>query len=684
MSVPARNVAAAAVAARIPRSSLGGGSATGAGGALGVTPGGVAAAAPRWPFLRNKSLTNSISRFIAPPTGVSAASDNDRTGDIAVATTGTAGVASASRCLWVTGSPGSGSRSAVQAVLGPLLQGRHVAEADPALVVIYDCVEGGTETRLGTDTAPRSGGGGGIGSGGATALKIVSSFEQCLVRQLSEQMSQAPMRPSRARGQAVDDSEERSLVEACARSVLQRHPAAAQCVVAAVGALAGRAGLAGAVLPGTELLGCREAVEKHRSDPVKIVMQAAFDVAAASPQSLLLKPRTALHACLALLRDAGARSAAEGGASPASLWSLEYLLSAADGLGTAAGREVVVALLCAETLSGLSASPVSAAMMTSLEAAAGRGIVKLVVQSRDGIAAIRAREEAGVEVLTADEWPEEMAKAVVVPRFLAADDEEAWRGVWSSVGGHAAHLRQVSELIVKENLSLNRSKMKAAVEKRRAEDRNSSEEERSPDAVAAVQAAEQAEAIDSLRVDARLPMEPPEKLLRRLPDVLTKEVAEFEAQAASFARHPLLGVWRASLGREADRPGQLVAALVKALQPICGPVGESGAVAAGDTATFAKDDVGNCFIAAPPGGLGELDDPLMLALLDVGLLVPKWSGPRGPRLVPANRLTQTLLAAWLQAQLADLGWQDSLESSRLLWRGSTSAASTSAKSASPA
>eukprot|EP00913_Durusdinium_trenchii_P019253 g18095.t1 len=118
---------------------------------------------------------------------------------------------------------------------------------------------------------------------------------------------------------------------------------------------------------------------------------------------------------LALLSEVGRR---EGGASSA----LDFLLAAA---GDRLSGPLV--LLRAHATPGL------------LERARGKSgprSPRLLVQSYDGIGALRA-SEAGVPVLTADEWSQD----------LEADD---WRAVWTCVGGHAAHLRRVAELIVEE------------------------------------------------------------------------------------------------------------------------------------------------------------------------------------------------------------------------------------------
>merc|ERR1711957_653257 len=53
--------------------------------------------------------------------------------------------------------------------------------------------------------------------------------------------------------------------------------------------------------------------------------------------------------------------------------------------------------------------------------------------------------------------------------------------------------------------------------------------------------------------------------------------------------------------------------------------------------------------APPQGGFGQIEDPLVLAMLDVGLLVPRWMGVNGPCLVLPNAFTRTLLLAWTEA-----------------------------------
>merc|ERR1712151_709317 len=69
----------------------------------------------------------------------------------------------------------------------------------------------------------------------------------------------------------------------------------------------------------------------------------------------------------------------------------------------------------------------------------------------------------------------------------------------------------------------------------------------------------------------------------------------------------------------------------------------------------------------PADGIGALKDPLLLALLDVGFLTPKWTGLAGPRLVLANKLTRSLLLAWADAQCAELPWRQRVECHWWLW-----------------
>merc|ERR1740121_103125 len=124
---------------------------------------------------------------------------------------------------------------------------------------------------------------------------------------------------------------------------------------------------------------------------------------------------------------------------------------------------------------------------------------------------------------------------------------------------------------------------------------------------------------------------------------MTHEVAELEAQAAGFARHARLQALREA---HAGKPGLLAAPLVAAVRRLC-----SSAHGA----------------PVPPGGIGAVDDPVLLALLDVGLLVPKWAGD-SERLVLPNRLARSVLLAWAEALCAELRPVQRLQCRWFLWR----------------
>jgi len=269
--------------------------------------------------------------------------------------------------------------------------------------------------------------------------------------------------------------------------------------------------------------------------------------------------------------------------------------------------------------------------------------VRSLYLSRDNVAIVHAVDKADAKVLTADEWPEGMAKAILVPRFLPAEDDLAWRSLWTTIGGHAAHLRRISELLIEEKKLQDRERLEEMLEKQKKEAQLIAGD-RSPDAAEKAKQAAEEDEYDSFRSDARSSaMEPPESLLRRLPEAFEDEVAEIEAQVVEFARHPLVGQWQVS---RAEAQGTLAAAQAMALRRhFLAP-----------------------YIAAPAGGLAQLSDPLLVALLDVGLLVPKWSGPLGARLAVPNRLTRSVILAWLEAQCSELPLRDRATCTWLRWR----------------
>jgi len=278
------------------------------------------------------------------------------------------------------------------------------------------------------------------------------------------------------------------------------------------------------------------------------------------------------------------------------------------------------------------------------EVAAGLGCLRLLVQSRDGIAAARAHD-LGAMVLTTDEWSEEMARAVIQPRFLGAEDQHGWQGIWASVGGHAAHLRRIAELLHTESVAIAREGADADREKKKMERNRQLRPKRSPDAEEFGKIAEQQHDEDSYRFDARLEVSGvAERLLRRLPEAMEEEMGELESQAAAFARHPCL---RELADGGAMGPGQSAAQLAGVVRQLC-----------------ASSDG----VAAPAGGIGALQDPVYIALLDVGLVVPRWPASSDPRLVLASKLARSVLLAWADTLCAELPLKQRLECNFWLWR----------------
>ena len=79
--------------------------------------------------------------------------------------------------------------------------------------------------------------------------------------------------------------------------------------------------------------------------------------------------------------------------------------------------------------------------------------LRLLVQSSDHVACLAAKER-GAPLAVLEEWSEDMARAIFQPRFIpeeeGVDVKREWRGVYEAVGGHAKHLRQLSELLAAE------------------------------------------------------------------------------------------------------------------------------------------------------------------------------------------------------------------------------------------
>lgn len=553
---------------------------------------------PRWPFLRSKVLSSELGRFLAP----------------SGATEGSSG-----SVLWVTGAQGSGAGTAVQAAIA----GATKASGNVPLCASVDCSSASSSS---SSSSPE----------GLTTQKLFRRFEDSVRQQVAQQLA--------------DTKNSSALIRAAVDAVLERYPEAVSALAGAVEVAGSRKGMRGALPPGTELPGWREFLAKHGQEPQELVAAVSAAIVAALPRQSPLRPHTQLNAALVLLREAGARSEPGGSGDRQLPGSTEYLLTAARGLAAATQTSLAVAILRAEVLEQ---KPETAALMRSLCAAAAeaekasdssQGSLRLLVQSRDVVAAARAREE-GATVLTADEWSEEMAKAIFLPRFMPSDDVVGWRGVWTAVGGHPAHLRRIGEVLFEEKLKQERARMEEEKAKKQQEENRKYRPKRSQDAEEFGKIAEQQHEEDSFRWDARDANNTHvEKLLRRLPEALAEEVSELESKVSAFARHPCL---RPLQEAHAGSPGPLASALAGGVRELCWAPGG---------------------VPTPEGGVGAIADPIQLALLDVGLLVPKWSDSSGPRVVIANQMARTVLLAWAEALCADLPLTARLQCRLQLWR----------------
>ena len=83
----------------------------------------------------------------------------------------------------------------------------------------------------------------------------------------------------------------------------------------------------------------------------------------------------------------------------------------------------------------------------------------MLLQSCDFVAALRAAER-GAQLLTLEKWSEEMARALFERFMVEEEGDVEWRGVYGAVGGHAQHLRRLSELLKEERRELELRKMK--------------------------------------------------------------------------------------------------------------------------------------------------------------------------------------------------------------------------------
>jgi len=67
---------------------------------------------------------------------------------------------------------------------------------------------------------------------------------------------------------------------------------------------------------------------------------------------------------------------------------------------------------------------------------------KAIYHTSDALTFIGCRGDA--PSVTIDEWPEDLARSVT-QRVIKDIDEDAWRGVYTGVGGHPAHLHRTVE-----------------------------------------------------------------------------------------------------------------------------------------------------------------------------------------------------------------------------------------------
>ncbi|CAJ1417979.1 unnamed protein product [Effrenium voratum] len=437
------------------------------------------------------------------------------------------------------------------------------------------------------------------GSGASTAILSVLPNHPAVVldAEKGEQQMQDTFR--RQLAEQLGDREE--LAEECIAAVLEEHPQAGEALVATV-ERAARLGLPAALPAGTEVPACRELAQKHRTQPQRLCSSACGVLL--QQQRLQLQPASRLHVALALLSEAGRR---EGGVAGA----LDFLLAAAKR------SRLTLVLLRAQLAPRF--------LQRATETRAG-GSLRLLAQSYDGLAALRARE-SGVPVLTAEEWSEEMARAIFQPRFIPEEDQRDWRAVWAAVGGHPAHLRQLAELLVEERKQLDERRRQEELEEVRQErQREENQPMRSPDAEYHLQIAKQQLKDDSFRADARVAQGAVEQLLSRLPELLEPELQRLERDLQRFAHHPTLR------GVLPERPAAAAAHLGSRLQVNALPL---------------------------PGSMDEMD-PFVLAMLETGLLIPKF---QSQQLVVPNQLTRQVLAAWRMAgevvlDVVSVGWPE--------------------------
>jgi len=598
--------------------------------------GGSSSAPPRWPFLRSRALLAELGNFLAP------GCVSERAGQE---------VGVQHRILWVTAPAGSGASTAIQVALQAVAQPSGGANARtpsssststplPPLTAVLDC-------QASLEAAPEAPAGSPVRSShsmaaGHSTAQILSAFELTLRMQVPEQAT-------------ATSSESASKI---AQYVLRRYPEAAQGIKSSATALGTRAGLPGAVARGTELAPqWKEANEKHGGDPVAFATAMANIVASVPGKQLLLKPPTPVAALFALLRDAGVRLDSTQGLSSMVPRSTMYLLAATKGAAEVEGRDIAVVLLRSELLGRSAQGHEFLEHLTKVTSETtggkGKGSLRLILQSRDGVAACRAKEELNATVLTADEWPEEMARAVMQPRFLDAEETAVWSGLWDSVGGHPAHLKRVAELVHEEKMLMAKEMLEEQQQQQRQQLAAGMRPQMSQDAEewAARSTAQKME--DSWRHDVKGVSETPsDRLMRRLPQAMQNEVQEFENQVKSFGEHPYLRIFLESAGGSAGA----LTSLARRVDELC-KAGSAG--------------------VPVNGKIGDVQDPLLLALLDVGLASPRWDSEGKARVAVAPKLARSTLSAWVETLLAEQPLLSRLQCRLALWSSSSSSATSS-------
>ncbi|CAJ1334753.1 unnamed protein product, partial [Effrenium voratum] len=184
---------------------------------------------------------------------------------------------------------------------------------------------------------------------------------------------------------------------------------------------------------------------------------------------------------------------------------------------------------------------------------------------------------------------------------------------------------------VEERKQLDERRRQEELEEVRQErQREENQPMRSPDAEYHLQIAKQQLKDDSFRADARVAQGAVEQLLSRLPELLEPELQRLERDLQRFAHHPTLR------GVLPERPAAAAAHLGSRLQVNALPL---------------------------PGSMDEMD-PFVLAMLETGLLIPKF---QSQQLVVPNQLTRQVLAAWAGAHCNSLPFGQWLECQMRLW-----------------